>query len=94
MIFALKVLERKIIYTIKRGANKMIVKEIIKDLVDHTVEEVKQEANMRRIQISILDPIISYSFAQLYPYIIITSLLFFFTFVIAVAILIFVMRLS
>ena len=70
----------------------MIIKEIIGDLLDHTISEVKQEKNMRRIQINILDPIITYTFSQMYPYIIITSILFFFTFIIAVAILIFVMR--
>jgi hypothetical protein len=70
----------------------MIVKEILKDLLNHTVEEVKQEENMRKIQINILDPIITYAFSQLYPYIIITSLMFFFTFIIAVAILIFVLK--
>jgi hypothetical protein len=70
----------------------MIIKEIIIDLLNHTVDEIKQEKNMRKIQMNILDPIISYTFSQMYPYIIITSMLFFFTFIIAVAILIFVMR--
>ena len=69
-----------------------IIKDIINDLLKYTIQEIKQKENMTKIQAQILDPIITYAFSHLYPYIIITSLLFFFTFVIAVAILIFILR--
>jgi hypothetical protein len=47
---------------------------------------------MARLQSDLIDPIIHYAFAHLYPYIIVTSILFFFIFIVAVAILIFVLR--
>ena len=70
----------------------MIIKDIIKDLLNHTITEIKQPENMTRLQVDILDPIITYAFTQMYPYIIATSLMFFLTFIIAVAILIFLMK--
>lgn len=70
----------------------MIVRDIIRDIITHTLEEIKEPENMTRVQIEILDPIITYAFGQLYPFIIATSLLFFLTFIIAVTILIFVLK--
>ena len=62
------------------------------DLLNHTISEVKKKENMTRLQVDILDPIITYAFRHMYPYIIITSLIFFLTFIVAVAILIFLLR--
>lgn len=70
----------------------MIIREIIHDLLHHTLDEVKKKQNMQRLQTDLIDPIIHYTFAHLYPYIIVTSILFFFIFILAVAILIFILR--
>ena len=70
----------------------MIVREIIRDLLHHTLDEVREKKNMTRLQNDLIDPIIKYAFAHLYPYIIVTSILFFFIFILAVAILIFILR--
>lgn len=72
----------------------MIVRDIIKDILNHTLEEVREKENMERLRCHLIDPIVQYAFAQLYPYIIVTSILFFFIFILAVAILIFVLRSS
>ena len=70
----------------------MIIREIIRDLLHHTLEEVREKENLIRLQKDLIDPIIHYAFAHLYPYIIVTSVLFFFIFILAVAILIFLLR--
>tara|TARA_B100000902_G_scaffold106212_1_gene108108 strand:- start:11039 stop:11263 length:225 start_codon:yes stop_codon:yes gene_type:complete len=70
----------------------MIIREIIHDLLHHTLDEVREKQNMMRLQTDLIDPIIQYAFAHLYPYIIVTSILFFFTFILAVAILIFILK--
>ena len=70
----------------------MIIREIIHDLLHHTLDEVREKKYMKRFQTDLIDAIIHYAFAHLYPYIIITSILFFFTFILAVAILIFILR--
>jgi len=72
----------------------MIIKEIIHDLLHHTLDEVRKKHNMSRLQSDLIDPIIQYAFAHLYPYIIITSILFFLTFILAVSILIFILRMK
>lgn len=69
-----------------------VIHDIINDLLNHTISEVKKKENMTRLQVDILDPIITYAFRHMYPYIIITSLIFFLTFIVAVAILIFLLR--
>ena len=70
----------------------MIIREIIRYLLHHTLDEVRQKKNMERLQSDLIDPIIRYAFAHLYPYIIVTSILFFFIFILAVAILIFILK--
>jgi hypothetical protein len=70
----------------------MIVRDIIRDILNHTLEEVREKHNMERLRSNLIDPIVQYAFSQLYPYIIVTSILFFFIFILAVAILIFVLR--
>ena len=59
----------------------MIIREIIRDLLHHTLDEVREKKNMARLQNDLIDPIIRYAFAHLYPYIIVTSILFFFIFI-------------
>lgn len=70
----------------------MIVKDIIRDVLHHTLDEVRKDDNMTKLRSDLIDPIVQYAFAQLYPYIIVTSILFFFIFILAVAILIFILR--
>tara|TARA_Y100000389_G_scaffold203006_1_gene250071 strand:+ start:5904 stop:6122 length:219 start_codon:yes stop_codon:yes gene_type:complete len=70
----------------------MIVQDIIHELLHHTLDEVKKDNNMSKLRSHLIDPIVQYAFAQLYPYIIVTSILFFFIFILAVAILIFILR--
>lgn len=70
----------------------MIIEDILSDLMNHVIHELKKPTNRTRIQVEILDPIITYTFKQMYPYIIATSLLFFFTFLIAVVILVLLLK--
>tara|TARA_Y100000389_G_C17399912_1_gene484742 strand:- start:350 stop:583 length:234 start_codon:yes stop_codon:yes gene_type:complete len=70
----------------------MIVRDIIRDILNHVLDEVREKKNMDRLRSNLIDPIVQYAFAQMYPYIIVTSILFFFIFILAVAILIFVLR--
>ena len=55
----------------------MIIREIIRDLLHHTMMRYVRK-NMARLQNDLIDPINRYAFAHLYPYIIVTSILFFF----------------
>ena len=70
----------------------MWIKTITDELIKKFTEEMKKTENMNIIQIHLLDPIIKYALSQMYPYILFTSIIFFLTFVLAVAILFFVIR--
>lgn len=56
------------------------------ELVERCMSEAKKEQNMTRIKRDIMDPLIEYMFQKLYPYIIVTSILFILIFILATAI--------
>lgn len=60
---------------------------LTKEIVDNIILEAKKENNMIQIKREIMDPLIDYTFQKLYPYIVITSILFFLIFILAIAIL-------
>lgn len=70
----------------------MWITNITKELIAKVFDEIRKEETMNDIQLNILDPIIKYAFSQMYPYILITSIIFFLTFILALAIFVFVMR--
>lgn len=65
----------------------MWVQKIVRELVEKICLEVQKPENKNTFQIHVLDPIIQYALGRLYPYILVTSIVFFLTFVLAVAIL-------
>ena len=70
----------------------MIIDKITKELVQKILLEANKKDNIEKIKKQIIDPIIKYALQHMYPYIIVTSITFFLTFIIAVAILIFTLR--
>ena len=65
---------------------------LTKEIVDVAITESKKEKNIGQIKRNIMDPLIDYTFQKLYPYIIITSMLFFLTFILAICILYMLIR--
>lgn len=65
---------------------------LTKEIVDVAIAEAKKEKNIGQIKRKIMDPLIDYTFQKLYPYIIITSMLFFLTFILAICILYMLIR--
>ena len=55
---------------------EMALKELTSKLIDRIISECRKDDNMTQIQLHILDPLIQYTFGRLYPYIIITSIVF------------------
>jgi hypothetical protein len=56
------------------------------ELVEKFISEAKKEQNINQIKRDVMDPLIEYMFQKLYPYIIITSILFILIFILATAI--------
>lgn len=65
----------------------MWVNKLVTEIVEKFSVEVQRQENKNTFQIHVLDPIIQYALGRLYPYILATSIVFFLTFVLAVAIL-------
>ena len=56
------------------------------ELVEKIITEAKKEQNINQIKRDVMDPLIEYMFQKLYPYIIVTSILFILIFMLATAI--------
>jgi hypothetical protein len=57
------------------------------DILDKIIVEIKKKENMSKIETNLVDPLISYTFNKLYPYLIIVSVIFLLTFLLALFIL-------
>ena len=66
--------------------------KVVQDLVEKFVVEFKKKENMDRIQINVIDPIIYHSLKKLYPYILISSVIFVLTFLLVVVTLLLIIR--
>jgi hypothetical protein len=68
------------------------VQKISLELIDKFIDEVRKPEHLEVFEMHILQPIIKHTFQHLYPYIIVTSIVFFLTFIVAVAILFMIIR--
>lgn len=62
----------------------MLINKFVTEIAEHFITEVKKEQNMETLKSNLVNPLIDYTFQRLYPYILITSIIFFLTFILAV----------
>ena len=65
----------------------MLINKLSNEFAEYFFEEVKKEENIQKIKDNVINPLIDYTFHRLYPYILVTSVIFFLTFILAVIIL-------
>ena len=70
----------------------MTIVLLLKSFLNELVQELKKEENFNDLQTYCLEPILGYIFKRLYPYIIISSAIFFLTFLTAIIILVLLLR--
>ena len=70
----------------------MNIKKITTDIIDMIISELKEDENMKKVKKEILQPIINYILEQIYPYLIISVIIFVLTFLIAAITLVFIIR--
>lgn len=70
----------------------MNIKKITTDIIDMIISELKEDENMKKVKKEILQPIINYILEQIYPYLIISVIIFVLTFLIAAITLVFIVR--
>lgn len=64
-----------------------MISDIISDVMDKLIIEIKKPNNITRIEKSLIDPLVQYAFYKLWPYLLIVSVIFLLTFVLAIIIL-------
>ena len=62
------------------------------ELLDKFIIEIKNKPNLQKLQINLIDPLIDYTFQRLYPYVIVITIIFFLTFLLALSILVLVIK--
>lgn len=70
----------------------MLIEQITSDLISTLITQLKKKKNMQKVQLEIIDPIVSHAFRKLYPYMVITGVLFFLIFIIAFSLVVFVLH--
>lgn len=70
----------------------MDIKKITTDIINMIIVEVKQEENLNKIKKEILQPTTNYILEQIYPYLILSVIIFVLTFLIATITLVFLLR--
>ena len=65
----------------------MWIEKIVSDLVEKVANEVRKEEHQNTFTIHVLDPIIQYTMTQMLPYIIVSAVVFFLSFVLICSIL-------
>ena len=68
--------------------------KLTEELLEKIINEVKKPENMSKIHNSVIDPLIHYTFDKLYPYILISSIVFFLIFIFAFCIFIILLRIN
>ena len=71
-----------------------MLNKITNELIDKIIFEIRKPANMSKIHINVIDPLIHYTFDKLYPYILISSIIFFLIFIFAFIIFIILIRIN
>ena len=69
-----------------------MLKQLTSELLDKFIIEIKNKHNLQKIQINLIDPLIDYTFQRLYPYVIVITIIFFLTFLLALSILVLVIK--
>ena len=70
----------------------MLVKELTSKCLEKVIEELKKEENMSKLKGEIVDPLIEYTYKRIYPYFLITIVIFLLTFILALLIFIILVK--
>ena len=69
-----------------------MITKITSEVLEKIIEELRKPENMSKIHVGLVDPLIHYTFNRLYPYIIVSSVIFLLTFLLAITILLLILK--
>ena len=69
-----------------------MIEDLTNKLFDKLITNISTPENIKKIQLALLDPVISYTYNRIYPYVLIIIILFLLTFILALLILIILLK--
>jgi len=69
-----------------------MIEKISKSAIEYFVSEISKDSTKEQIKRQVIDPLFIYIIDKVYPYVIVSSIIFIFTFIIAILILFMVVR--
>jgi hypothetical protein len=70
----------------------MLIKKLTNKIIEKIIVEMKEPENMDKIKQHVVDPLVKYTYRQLYPYFLVTTVLFLLTFILALLIFLILLR--
>lgn len=70
----------------------MTISKFANDMLEKIINQVRKEENMKKIEQNLVDPLIKYTFKKLFPYILISGIVFLLTFLLALLILLLLLK--
>lgn len=70
----------------------MLLNKLGIELSEYILKELNKKENIEKIKIKLINPLIDYTYHRLYPYILVTSIIFFLTFILALIILFIIIK--
>ncbi len=70
----------------------MAISKFTKEILDKIIEEVSKAENISKIESNVVEPLIMYTFKRLYPYLLMSSIIFILTFLVALLILLLLVK--
>lgn len=70
----------------------MLLNKLGIELSSYILNELNKKENLEKIKNQVINPLIDYTYHRLYPYILVTSIIFFLTFILALIILFIIIK--
>ena len=70
----------------------MLVKKLTNKIIEKIITAMNEPENMDKMKKNVIDPLIKYTYRQLYPYFLVTIVLFLLTFILALLIFLILLR--
>ena len=69
-----------------------MIEDLTNKLLDKLLKNISTPENIEKIQLALLDPVISYTYNRIYPYFMLIIIIFILTFILVLVILVILLR--
>lgn len=69
-----------------------MIKDLTNSILEKIIKQLNTPENIKKIQFTLLDPLITYTYNRIYPYFLLIIIIFILTFILVIAILIILLK--